>query len=694
MHPEVQNHGPGICPICGMALEPTDLSQSLNLPNEELIDMTRRFKLSLFFTLPLLVWTMSEMWPQNPWASLISSPIGNGLQLLLATPVVFGCGLPIFKRFYESLRTKNPNMFTLIGIGTAMAYLYSLVATLAPHLFPVNTHAHGVYFESAAVITTLVLLGQVLELRAREKTTHAIRGFLDLTPPFATRLLAQGGEEQAQVDLLKLGDTVRIKPGERIPADGVVITGNSSVDESMISGEPIPVEKIAGSSVTAGTLNGNGSFTFQVTRVGKNTLLAQIIQIVSQAQRSRPPIQRVADKVSYYFVPAVIGIALLTCIVWWLWGPEPRLAHSLIPAVCVLIIACPCALGLATPMSIMVGSGKAAQNGVLVKNAEALERLAQIDILILDKTGTLTEGKPKVVEIIPFPPFDDDSILTLAASVENQSEHPLAGAIVREAKERKLPFRAVQDFKADPGQGIQGKIEGKKILIGNLPYLKKEKIETEPFSGLLKNLIQPSTRIFISVDGKAAGILSLADPIKPGTREVITALHERGVTSIILSGDQEPTVAAVAQSLGISRFQGGLLPQDKAQFINKLREQGHRVAMAGDGINDAPALVASDVGIAMSHGSDLAIESAAITLLNKDVKGLLKAHRLSQSTLKNIHQNLFFALIYNAVGILIATGMLFPWFGVLLNPMVASAAMSLSSVSVIANSLRLKKAPL
>ena len=692
MHPEIRQDHPGQCPICGMDLEPLEVSVSSEEDNTVLRDMQRRFSVGLCLAVPLLVLTMGE---NLPLLRDIPGSISSWIQFILSTPVVLWAGWPFFIRGWNSLIHRNLNMFSLIAIGTGAAYLYSLVALLAPGLFPSTFRMHhgavGVYFEAAAVIIVLVLLGQILELKARTGTGAAIKALLGLAPKTARRF-KDGLEEDIPLDQVHPEDLLRVKPGEKIPVDGVVVEGHSSVDESMITGEPLPLAKERGSSVTGGTVNGTGSFVMKAQRVGAETLLAQIVEMVAKAQRSRAPIQRLADAVSAWFVPAVVGISVLTFVAWMIWGPEPQLVHALINAVAVLIIACPCALGLATPMSIMVGVGRGAQMGVLIKNAEALEMLEKITTLVIDKTGTLTKGKPTVTDIRPTSGWEPDALLSLAASVEAHSEHPLAGAVVNSAQAKKLPIATVDNFNSIPGGGVQGLVEGKSIIVGQASLLK-----TLSISGL-ENLEHEAvalreegkTVIFIAVDGKAAGLLAMTDPLKATSMEAITQLSGMGLKLVMLTGDNAKTARSIADKLGIDEVVAEVSPQNKHEKIKSLKSAGQRVAMAGDGINDAPALAAADVGIAMGTGTDVAMESAGVTLVKGDLRGVVQAIALSRATMRNIRQNLVFAFLYNSLGIPLAAGVLYPAFGLLLSPMVASAAMALSSVSVIVNALRLK----
>ena len=697
MHPEVRQKGPGSCPICGMALEPVAITLE-ERPNEELEDMTRRFRWSLVLTAPILAFMISEFLPGRPLQRLIAAPVVNWIELALATPVVLWGGWPFFQRGWWSVVSRNLNMFTLIALGVGTAYTFSVVATIAPDLFPHSLHMDGgvgVYFEPAAVIVVLVLLGQVLELRARSRTSAAIRNLLRLTPATAHRITGDSVEEDVPLDRVKVGDRLRVKPGERVPVDGVVVDGRSSVDESMVTGEPVPVEKAASMRVTAGTVNGTGTFVFEAERVGSDTLLAQIVRMVSEAQRSRAPIQRLADTVSSWFVPIVIAVAVVTFIAWSIYGPDPRLAHALLNAVAVLIIACPCALGLATPMSIMVGTGRGAETGVLIRNAEALELLEKVTVLVVDKTGTITEGKPTLAAVVPLGPFDERGVLGLAASLESVSEHPLAGAIVAGARERGAAIVNVTEFESITGQGVIGVVQGRRVAIGNLTLLTSLAIDVEPLRGQAEDMRRNGqTVMFVAVDEVAAGMLAVADPVKPGAREAVRSLHADGIRIVMVTGDNRTTAEAVAKEVGIDRIEADVLPDRKAAVVRDLQTQGERVAMAGDGINDAPALAQADVGIAMGTGTDIAIESAGVTLVKGDLRGIVRARKLSRATMRNIRQNLFFAFVYNSAGVPIAAGILYPWFGMVLSPMIASAAMTFSSVSVIGNALRLRRTAL
>ena len=692
MHPEIRQEGPGSCPICGMALEPETVTAEAP-PNHELIDFTRRFWVGLVLTLPVFALEMG-----GHLANLhmfIPGQMSNWIQFALATPVVLWCGWPFFERGWTSLRTRRLNMFTLIAMGVGVAWLYSVVAVVAPTLFPpAFLKADGsapVYFEAAAVITVLVLVGQILELRAREQTSGAIRALLDLTPKTARRIRADGIDEDVSLDQIAVSDRLRVRPGEKIPVDGELLEGRVAVDESMVTGESMPVTKDVGDRVVAGALNKTGSFIMRADKVGADTLLAQIVQMVAQAQRSRAPIQRLADTVSGWFVPTVIAIALLAAVVWGLVGPEPRLSYALVAAVSVLIIACPCALGLATPISIMVGVGRGAHAGVLIKNAEALERFEKVDTLVLDKTGTLTEGRPSVTAILPAQGFVEADILRLSASLERGSEHPLADAIVRAAKDRDIPLTEAVDFDSPVGRGVRGTIEGRQVALGNTRFLGELSIDVsalEPKAEALRH--DGATAIFVAIDGKAAGVIGIADPIKATTPAAILALKAAGLRLVMMTGDNRTTAEAVARRLGIDEVQAEVLPQDKASVVQQLRSQGRIVAMAGDGVNDAPALAAADVGVAMGAGSDVAIESAGVTLLGGDLQGIVRARRLSRAVMGNIRQNLVFAFGYNALGIPVAAGLLYPVFGWLLSPALAALAMALSSVSVIGNALRLR----
>ena len=696
MHPEIRQVGPGSCPICGMALEPVLVSLEAG-PNEELIDMTRRFWIGLVLTLPVFVLEMGGH--LLGLDHLISQRTSNWIQMLLATPVVLWAGWPFFQRGWQSLVNRSLNMFTLIAMGTGAAWIYSMVATLAPGIFPDQFRQHdgsvAVYFEAAAVITVLVLLGQVLELRARESTSGAIRALLDLAPKTARIIRDDGTEEEVQLDSVHVGDRLRVRPGEKVPVDGEVIEGRSAVDESMVTGESMPVTKQVGARAIGGTMNQSGALVIEARKVGRDTMLSQIVQLVAEAQRSRAPIQRLADQVSGWFVPAVIVIAILAFIAWSIWGPEPRFSFGLIAAVSVLIIACPCALGLATPMSIMVGVGRGAQAGVLIKNAEALENMEKVNTIIVDKTGTLTEGRPAVTAIVPAAGFSEDEALRLAASVERASEHPLALAIVRAAEERGIATAPVADFDSPTGKGALGVVEGKRIPLGNAKFLAEQGVDVAPLADEADRLREDgATAIFMGVDGRVAAIFAIADPVKPSTPEALAALKAQGIRVVMLTGDNWTTAKAVARHLGIDEVEAEVLPDQKSAVVQRHKAAGEVVAMAGDGVNDAPALAAADVGIAMGTGTDVAMESAGVTLLKGDLTGIVRARRLSQAVMGNIRQNLFFAFIYNALGVPVAAGVLYPFFGILLSPIIAAAAMALSSVSVITNAARLRRVKL
>ena len=697
MHPEVIRNEPGSCPICGMALEARTVSPQEE-DNPELRDMTRRFWVSLAFTVPLLALAMGRMLPGQPLDRLASPHTLHWVELALATPVVLWGAKPFFERGWASLFNRHLNMFTLIAIGVGVAYLYSVVAVLYPQIFPPAFREHNgqvsVYFEAAAVITALVLMGQVLELRARSQTSSAIRKLLGLAPKNARLIQADGSETDVSLDQVKPGDRLRVRPGEKIPVDGTVLEGASSVDESMITGESIPVEKLVGHSVTGGTLNGTGGLVIKAERVGSETLLARIVQMVSEAQRSRAPIQKLADQVAGWFVPTVILVAVLTFIVWAIWGPAPILAYALVNAVAVLIIACPCALGLATPMSIMVATGRGASEGVLFKNAEALEVMEKVNTLIVDKTGTLTEGKPKLTTVVSIlPALNENELLRLAASLERGSEHPLAAAIVNGAEERGLVLVQTDNFQSVTGQGVIGQVEGKTVKLGNQRLLGGLNIEA--LAQRANELRQEGqTAMFVAVNDEPAGLIAVADPIKASTKEAIAQLHAEGIEILMVTGDNQATAQAVAKKLGLDKVEAEVLPELKSEIVKRLQAEGRIVAMAGDGVNDAPALAQAQVGIAMGTGTDVAIESAGVTLVKGDLLGIVRAILLSRATMRNIRQNLFFAFIYNTLGVPIAAGVLYPFFGILLSPMIAAAAMSLSSVSVIANALRLRSAKL
>lgn len=695
MHPEIRQIGPGSCPICGMALEPMLVSLD-DGPNHELIDMSRRFWIGLVLALPVFVLEMGgHLIPALH--HLVPPETSVWIQFVLATPVVLWAGWPFFVRGWQSVLTRNLNMFTLIALGTGAAYAYSVVAVLAPGAFPEGFRAAdgtvAVYFEAAAVITVLVLLGQVLELRAREQTSGALKALLDLAPKTARRINADGSEEEIPLDQVGVGDRLRVRPGEKVPVDGTVEEGRSALDESLITGESMPVTKAEGDAVIGGTLNRSGGLVIVANKVGRDTMLARIVQMVAEAQRSRAPIQRLADRIAGWFVPLVVGAALIAFAAWAWFGPDPKFAHALIAAVAVLIIACPCALGLATPMSIMVGVGRGAQMGVLIKNAEALERLERVDTLVVDKTGTLTEGKPALTALVPAEGFDEDGVLRLAASVERPSEHPLAQAIVAAAEAKGIDIPKVHGFDSPTGKGAYGLVEGKRVVLGSAAFLKELGIDTAELAARADELrADGASAIFIGINGKPAGILAIADPIKATTPEAIRQLGADGIRVVMLTGDNRVTAQAVAAKLGIAEVEAEVAPEGKAAVIERLKKEGRVVAMAGDGVNDAPALASADVGIAMGHGTDVAIESAGVTLLKGDLTGIVRARHLSSATMANIRQNLFFAFIYNAAGVPIAAGVLYPVFGLLLSPMVAALAMSLSSVSVIANALRLRAA--
>ncbi len=690
MHPEIRRDGPGSCPICGMALEPLEPTLEEEA-NPELIDMTRRFWVSAALTLPLFLLAMGmEVFGLD----ILPMRQAVWLQLALATPVVLWGGWPFFERFWASLKTRNLNMFTLIGLGVGVAYGYSVVATLAPGIFPASLRTMDglvpVYFEAAAVITTLVLLGQVLELRARAATGKAIRALLGLAPKTARRVV-DGREEDIPLTDVHVGDLLRVRPGEKIPVDGVVVEGRSAVDESMITGEPVPVEKVADEKVTGATVNGTGSLLIRAERVGRDTMLSQIVRMVAAAQRSRAPIQALADKVSAWFVPSVVAVSLLAFVVWSLFGPPPPLGHAIVNAIAVLIIACPCALGLATPMSIMVGTGRGASAGVLIKNAEALELMEKIDTLVVDKTGTLTLGKPKLIAVEPAQGFDEAEVLKLAAALERGSEHPLAEAIVEGAEERGLDIPASGEFESHTGKGVSGRVEGRKVALGNFALMTDAGVDASALqSAADRHRSEGRGVMFIAVDGKLGGFIVVADPVKTTAAEAIAELHRAGIRIVMLTGDNQRTAEAVARQLGIDEVMADVLPHEKQEKVQRLKSEGRRVAMAGDGINDAPALAAADVGIAMGTGTDVAMESAAVTLVKGDLRGIVRARKLSRAVMRNIRENLFFAFVFNAAGVPIAAGVLYPWFEILLSPIIAGAAMSLSSVTVIGNSLRLR----
>ena len=699
MHPEVRQIGPGTCPKCGMALEPT-VDTGADLGNPELDDMSRRLRVSVALVAPIAVVMIADLIPGQPLMHVLGHRTVAWAQLIVATPVVLWGGAPFFARGWASIVNRYPNMFTLIALGVGAAYVYSLVATVAPGIFPPSFRENGdvaVYFEAAAVIVVLVLLGQVLELRARSRTSSAIRALLNLTPPVAHRL---SGDIETDVRLedVGVGDLLRVRPGERVPVDGIVVDGSTSVDESMVTGEPIPVEKISAAPVTGGTVNGTGTFVMRAERVGNDTLLARIVRLVGEAQRSRAPIQRLADVVAGWFVPAVVIVAAATFALWSTIGPEPRFAHALVNAVAVLIIACPCALGLATPMSIMVGTGRGAELGVLLRDAEALEILERVSTLVVDKTGTLTEGKPRLVTVEAGSGIGSDELLHLAASLESVSEHPLASAIVAGARERNVPMARVERFESVTGKGVRGIVDGRRVSVGNLPHVEGESTSRpegphhlERADALRK---EGQTVVFVAVDDRIAGLLGIADPIKSTTKDAIDALHKDGVQVVMLTGDNRATADVVARALSIDRVEADVLPDRKAEVVRDLQRAGRRVAMAGDGINDAPALAQADVGIAMGTGTDIAMESAGVTLVKGDLRGIVRARRLSRATMRNIRQNLFFAFVYNVLGVPIAAGVLYPVAGILLSPVLASAAMTFSSVSVIANAIRLRRVPL
>ncbi|MAQ45039.1 MAG: copper-translocating P-type ATPase [Confluentimicrobium sp.] len=696
MHAQVRHPGPGSCPICGMGLEPETVSLEDDGPNPELVDFTRRMWVGAVLTVPLLVLAMGPFLGFMFFMELLGERTSLWLELALATPVILWSGWPFFERGYQSFRTMNLNMFSLISMGVGAAYAFSIVAVVAPHIFPEGFRDEngnvGVYFEAAAVIVTLVLLGQVMELRAREGTGKAIRALLDMAAKTALVIRPDRSEEEIELDQVQLGDHLRVRPGDKVPVDGVVVEGRSSVDESMISGEPVPVEKVAGEPVTGATINGTGSLVIEATRIGADTMLSQIVQMVANAQRSRAPIQKYADQVAGMFVPAVIAVAIVSFIVWSIWGPAPAMAYGLVSAVAVLIIACPCALGLATPMSIMTATGTGAQMGVLIKNAEALERFEKIDTLIVDKTGTLTEGKPKLVAVLPEKGHDEAEVLRLAASLERGSEHPLAEAIVRGAEERGVEFAKAEDFEAVTGKGVKGRVDGKAVALGNAALIRDMGLD----SGALVDTAnarrdEGETVMFIVLDSTIAGLVSVADPVKETTPAALKALHELGFRIIMATGDNERTAQAVASRLGIDEIRADVLPEDKARIIRELQAEGKKVAMAGDGVNDAPALAQADVGIAMGTGADVAIESAGFTLVKGNLDGIVRARKLSHATMRNIRQNLFFALIYNASGVPIAAGILYPFLGILIGPIFAAFAMSASSLSVVLNALRLRR---
>ncbi|MGE8104529.1 copper-transporting P-type ATPase [Allorhizobium sp. NPDC080224] len=692
MHPQIRQTEPGNCPICGMALEP-EVANLETGPSPELADMTRRFWIGLVLSIPVIALEMAGH--LTNLHMILGPQTSNWLQLVLATPVVLWSGWPFFERGWKSLVTRRLNMFTLISMGTGAAWIYSVVATVTPGLFPVTFRAEGgsvaVYFEAAAVITVLVLLGQVLELRAREQTGGAIRALLDLAPKTARRVSADGIDEDVGLDAVAVGDRLRVRPGEKVPVDGLLLEGRSSVDESMITGESMPVTKDVGSKLIGGTMNQTGGFVMEAGKVGSDTMLSQIVRMVADAQRSRAPIQRLADEVSGWFVPVVIAVALVAFAAWMIYGPEPRFAHALVAAVAVLIIACPCALGLATPMSIMVGVGRGASLGVLIKNAEALERFEKVNTLVVDKTGTLTEGRPEVTAIAAVAGISESELLRLAATVERSSEHPLALAIVNAANNRGIALGDATDFDSPVGKGATGVVEGKRLILGSHRIMEEEGVDVTAMTAKAEELRnEGATVIFIAIDGHLAGLFAIADPIKATTPDAVMALIEDGIRVVMLTGDNKTTALAVARRLGISEVEAEVLPEDKSKIVSRLRSEGRIVAMAGDGVNDAPALAAADVGVAMGTGTDVAIESAGVTLLKGDLQGIVRARQMSRATMSNIRQNLFFAFIYNAAGVPVAAGVLYPVFGLLLSPIIAAGAMALSSVSVIANSLRLR----
>jgi Cu+-exporting ATPase len=696
MHPQIVRDGPGQCPICGMTLEPRNISA--DSANPELVDMTRRFWIGVALTLPLLAVMVSDLLPGHPLQYLLSGRLLGWIEFALATPVVLWAGWPFFERGWASVVHRSPNMFTLIAIGAGSAYLYSVAAIVAPGFFPATFRDMsgnlGLYFEAAAVITVLVLLGQVLELNARSQTSSAIQALLGLAPKTARRISADGEEADVVLSEIQVGDSIRVRPGEKVPTDGSVIEGRSSVDESMVSGEPIPVEKTVDAKVVGGTINGTGSFVMRAERVGADTLLAQIVKMVSEAQRTRAPIQRLADTVASYFVPAVLVASAITFAVWAIFGPQPHYAHAIVNAVAVLIIACPCALGLATPMAIMVGTGRGASEGILIRNAEALEIFEKVDTLVVDKTGTLTEGKPRLTAVVTVEGFDETQLLQSVASLEKASEHPLAAAIIAGAKAKNIELVTVAEFQSVTGKGVTGTVQGRRIGVGNTALMRDLGTSSDTLQERAESLRKEGqTVMFIASDGHLAGLIAVADPIKESTPEAIQQLKEEGIKVVMVTGDNHTTAAAVAQKLGIA-FEADVLPEKKAEVVKKLQSKGAIVAMAGDGVNDAPALAQAHVGIAMGTGTDVAMETGGITLVKGDLRGIVKARRLSQHTMSNIRQNLFFAFFYNALGVPLAAGVLYPPFGLLLNPMIAAAAMSFSSVSVIGNSLRLRTAKL
>jgi P-type Cu+ transporter len=696
MHPEIVRDKPGACPICGMALEPRTAGLD-DGPNPELIDMTRRFRIAAALAVPVFLLAMGDMVLGMGLGGRVNVAWSNWLGLALATPVVWWAGWPFFGRGWASIVNRSPNMFTLIALGVGAAYAYSAAATVLPGVFPDGFRVHGVvetYFDTAAVITVLVLLGQVLELRARSQTSAAIKALLGLAPKTARRI-RDGVEEDVPLPQVGVGDLLRVRPGEKLPVDGVVIEGKTSVDESMVTGEPVPIEKDPGARVTGGTVNGTGSVVVRAERIGGDTLLAQIVRMVSEAQRSRAPIQKLADRVAAWFVPAVVIVAVLAFVAWSIWGPEPRLAHALVSAVAVLIIACPCALGLATPISIMVGTGRGAQAGVLIKNAEALERLDEVDTIVVDKTGTLTEGKPALASVLPAEGFGEDDVLQTAASLELGSEHPLAAAIVTGARGRGLVVAGATQFESVTGKGVRGDVNGRRIALGNVALMLDEAVDVSRVTARADTRrADGSTVMFVAIDGRIAGLLVVADPLKSSTKEAIDLLHREGLRVVMLTGDNRTTAEAVGRKLGLDDIRAEVLPAQKREVVRELQRQGRRVAMAGDGINDAPALAEAAVGIAMGTGTDVAMESADVTLVKGDLRGIARARRLSRATMRNIRQNLFLAFVYNALGVPVAAGLLYPFVGVLISPIWASAAMTLSSVSVIGNALRLRRVAL
>jgi Cu+-exporting ATPase len=698
MHPQIVRDAPGTCPICGMALEPRSVMAE-EPADPELASMTRRFWISLVVTLPFVAFAVSDIVPGDPVRQVVTPRAAAWLQLVLGTPVVLWGGWPFFVRGWASLVNRRLNMFTLIALGVGVAYVYSVIGVLLPGMFPPSFRTHGgevgLYFEAAAIITVLVLLGQVLELRARSQTSSAIRALLRLAPPVARRLREDGSEEDVPLERVQVGDRLRVRPGEKVPVDGVILEGASAVDESMVTGESIPVEKTLGSRVTGGTVNGTGGFVMRAERVGRDTLLAQIVRMVSEAQRSRAPIQRLADRVSAWFVPAVVVVAVVSAIVWGLIGPEPRMAYAIVNAVAVLIIACPCALGLATPMSIMVGTGRGATAGVLIKNAEALEVLERVDTLIVDKTGTLTEGRPRLMSVVAIGGVTEAHVLRLAASLERASEHPLAAAIVGGASERGVALAEVAEFKSVTGRGVTGRVDGRSVALGNRRLMDDLGLDVSALLPRADELrAEGQTVMFVAIDGRLAGLVGVADPIKGSTPEALELLRRSGLRIVMLTGDSRRTAEAVARKLGIIDLEAEVLPEQKSDVVKRLQGQGRKVAMAGDGVNDAPALAQAEVGIAMGTGTDVAMQSAGVTLVKGDLRGIARARRLSQATMRNIRENLFFAFIYNTLGVPIAAGVLYPVVGLLLSPIIASAAMSFSSVSVIANALRLRRVKL